>query len=178
MSAALIEAARAALGALQMTAVLKSCGGMLPGVRELIMSAVEDAEAAIPALREALAAAEAQPTSCQHKRQKWAINMQSGSCSDCGAKFVFGRDGSPDVWSAPPAQPVGEPVAWRIKERINGEFDSEWNILSFEPPTTPRTIAIEALYTAQPAQPAATAEPIPTGEASDSDFGAFEDAAR
>jgi hypothetical protein len=41
-----------------------------------------------------------------------------------------------------------EPVAWRVKERINGEFDSDWNHISFEPPKTPRTIAIDPLYTA------------------------------
>lgn len=39
-----------------------------------------------------------------------------------------------------------EPVAWRWKERINDEFDSGWRLTSFEPPTGPRTIAIEPLY--------------------------------
>lgn len=64
----------------------------------------------------ALTAAEAQPVqepvACQHKRQKWAINMRTGSCSDCGATFVFGRNGEPEKWSAPaaaPPQPVPLP---------------------------------------------------------------------
>ena len=45
-------------------------------------------------------------------------------------------------------EPVQEPVAWRSKTRINGEFDSGWHLTSTEPPQTPRTIAIEPLYTA------------------------------
>ena len=44
------------------------------------------------------------------------------------------------------------PVAWRSKERINGEFDSGWKLTSNEPPQTPRTIAIEPLYTHPPQQ--------------------------
>ena len=51
-----------------------------------------------------------------------------------------------------PAEPQGEPVAWRSKERINGEFDSGWKLTSNEPPQTPRTIAIEPLYTHPPQQ--------------------------
>ena len=44
------------------------------------------------------------------------------------------------------------PVAWRSKERINGEFDSGWKLTSNEPPQTPRTIAIEPLYIHPPQQ--------------------------
>jgi hypothetical protein len=58
MNATERAACMAALEALTMTTMLKRCGGMLPGVRELILSAVEDAEAAIPALHAVLA----QPT--------------------------------------------------------------------------------------------------------------------
>ena len=50
------------------------------------------------------------------------------------------------------AEPRGEPVAWRSKERINGEFDSGWKLTSNEPPQTPRTIAIEPLYIHPPQQ--------------------------
>ena len=48
------------------------------------------------------------------------------------------------------------PVAWRSKERINGEFDSGWKLTSNEPPQTPRTIAIEPLYT----HPALQCQPL------------------
>ena len=50
------------------------------------------------------------------------------------------------------------PVAWRSKERINGEFDSGWKLTSNEPPQTPRTIAIEPLYTHPPQQ----RQPLPS----------------
>ena len=75
----------------------------------------------------ALAAAEAQPVqepvACQHKRQKWAINMRTGSCSDCGATFVFGRNGNPESWSPPAAlaaaetPTVAQPVAALMRSR-------------------------------------------------------------
>ena len=50
------------------------------------------------------------------------------------------------------AEPQGEPVAWRSKTRINNDFDSNWCLTSTEPPQTPRTIAIEPLYTHPPQQ--------------------------
>ena len=50
------------------------------------------------------------------------------------------------------AEPRGEPVAWRSKTRINNDFDSNWCLTSTEPPQTPRTIAIEPLYTHPPQQ--------------------------
>ena len=55
------------------------------------------------------------------------------------------------------------PVAWRSKERINGEFDSGWKLTSNEPPQTPRTIAIEPLYTHPPQQ----RKPLTDNEISD-----------
>lgn len=29
---------------------------------------------------------------CAHLRQKWAIDMRSGHCSDCGAPLFFGKE--------------------------------------------------------------------------------------
>jgi len=45
------------------------------------------------------------------------------------------------------AQPEQEPVAWRWKERINGDFDS-WVISASEPP--PYAIKQQPLYTITP----------------------------
>lgn len=45
------------------------------------------------------------------------------------------------------AHPVQEPVAWRWKERINGDFDS-WVISASEPP--PYAIKQQPLYTITP----------------------------
>jgi len=28
------------------------------------------------------------PFTCDHKRQKWALDMRSGHCEDCGAQFT------------------------------------------------------------------------------------------
>lgn len=67
-----------------------------------------------------------------------------------------------DGWIKEPlyAALPSEPVAWRIKERINcgqGQWiDSDWNLLSFEPSTNPNTIAIEPLYRAAPPVAAAS----------------------
>jgi ferredoxin-like protein FixX len=76
----------------------------------------------------ALTAAEAQPVqepvACQHKRQKWAINMRTGSCSDCGATFVFGRNGEPEKWSAPAAAPP-QPVPL-TDEQIGAVIQTNW----------------------------------------------------
>lgn len=48
-----------------------------------------------------------------------------------------------------------EPVAWRFKERINDEFDSDWILTKYEPADGVRIIAKEPLYTAGvPASPA------------------------
>ena len=41
-----------------------------------------------------------------------------------------------------------EPVAWRFKERINGELDSDWILTKYEPADGVRIIAKEPLYTA------------------------------
>ena len=54
------------------------------------------------------------------------------------------------------AQPA-EPVAWRHKERINGEFDSDWILTKSEPPTGVRTVAIEPLF-----PPSAAPQPAPS----------------
>ncbi len=42
----------------------------------------------------------------------------------------------------------GVPVAWRFKERINGDFDSDWILTKYEPADGVRIIAKEPLYTA------------------------------
>ena len=48
------------------------------------------------------------------------------------------------------AQPKQEPVAWRWKERINGDFDS-WVVTSSEPPPFPSyAVEQQPLYTSPP----------------------------
>jgi hypothetical protein len=59
-------------------------------------------------------------------------------------------DGALDALRERLAQPEQEPVAWRWKERINGDFDS-WVVTSSEPP--PHAIEKQPLYTAPPRQP-------------------------
>ena len=51
-----------------------------------------------------------------------------------------------------------EPVAWRWKERVNDDFVIEWALTKYEPATTPRTVAIEPLYTADAIRAAVLAE--------------------
>lgn len=46
------------------------------------------------------------------------------------------------------AQRDRKPVAWRFKERINDEFDSDWILTTYEPADGVRIIAKEPLYTA------------------------------
>jgi hypothetical protein len=55
------------------------------------------------------------------------------------------------------AKPEQEPVAWRWKERINGDFDS-WVVTSSEPP--PHAIEKQPLYTAPPQRQPLTDEQI------------------
>lgn len=46
------------------------------------------------------------------------------------------------------SQRFREPVAWRFKQRINGEFDSDWILTKYEPADGVYVIAKEPLYTA------------------------------
>ncbi len=55
------------------------------------------------------------------------------------------------------AQPEQEPVAWRWKERVNGDFDS-WVISVSEPP--PYAIENQPLYTSTPERKPLTKEEI------------------
>ena len=50
-------------------------------------------------------------------------------------------------WAGQSAQPEQEPVAWRWKERVNGDFDN-WVVTSSEPP--PYAVEQQPLYTAPP----------------------------
>lgn len=50
-----------------------------------------------------------------------------------------------------------EPVAWRHKERVNDDFDTDWILTKNEPPDGVRVIAKEPLY-ASPPQPVAVPE--------------------
>lgn len=47
---------------------------------------------------------------------------------------------------------VREPVAWRFKERVNGDFDTDWILTKYEPADGVRVIAKEPLYTAADAK--------------------------
>jgi hypothetical protein len=55
------------------------------------------------------------------------------------------------------AMKLAQPVAWRWKERINGDFDS-WVVTSSEPP--PHAIEKQPLYTAPPPRKPLTDEEI------------------
>lgn len=46
------------------------------------------------------------------------------------------------------SRPPLQPVAWRFKERINGDFDTDWILTKYEPADGVRIIAKEPLYTA------------------------------
>ena len=72
-----------------------------------------------------------------------ALRERLAHCERCGKKL----GGPDDIHTCSPQQPEQEPVAWRWKERINGDFDS-WVISASEPP--PYAIEQQPLYTAPP----------------------------
>lgn len=69
-----------------------------------------------------------------------------------GLCFLAGTEVTPSQvvdWNtrAQPSQAPAEPVAWRHKERVNNEFDTEWILTSNEPADGVRVVAKEPLYT-------------------------------
>jgi hypothetical protein len=68
---------------------------------------------------------------------------------------AYKKDGETKIGVVP--EPEQEPVAWRWKERINGDFDS-WVVTSSEPP--PYAIEKQPLYTTPPPRKPLTDEEI------------------
>jgi hypothetical protein len=68
---------------------------------------------------------------------------------------AYKKDGETKIGVVP--EPEQEPVAWRWKERINGDFDN-WVVTSSEPP--PYAIEKQPLYTTPPPRKPLTDEEI------------------
>lgn len=86
-----------------------------------------------------------------------ALNAEMGLPMDRLVQFAQA------VLAAEKAEPAGEavPVAWRSKEIVNGEFETDWILTKEEPADGVHVVAKEALYTRPPAAPAAEPLTVP-----------------
>jgi hypothetical protein len=129
-----IEAMKMALEALDIIRASCSAGRMI--------HAANEAAIAEHILRQAIEQAEQQEETvmAEYKLQTYA---------------AYKKDGEMKIGVVP--EPEQEPVAWRWKERINGDFNS-WVVTFSEPP--PYAIEKQPLYTAPPQRQPLTDEQI------------------
>lgn len=75
----------------------------------------------------------------------WCPECRGTGLRDSGGVHPWGEhiDVPCDCSNAPQA----EPVAWRHKELVNGEFVTDWILTKYEPAGGIRIVAIEPLYT-------------------------------